>query len=76
MRLLLPETDQLPVLAAPVRAGSSAQIYRLQQIRLTLGIVPEKNIDAGRKCDIRRIIISVIIQLYGFHKHDISSCIP
>ena len=38
------ETDHLPVFAAAMRLGRAADIDSLQNVRLSLGIIPVKNI--------------------------------
>ena len=47
VRFLLLKTDHLPVLASFVGLGGTAEIDRLQDICLSLGIFPVKNIGAG-----------------------------
>ena len=46
MRFLLPETDQIPVPGGTVRPGCPAEIDRLKDICLSLGVVPVKKIGA------------------------------
>jgi hypothetical protein len=43
------KTDHLPVFAAAVGLGRAADIDCLQDVRLSLGIVPVKDIGARRK---------------------------
>ena len=44
MSLILPESDQIPVLRPPVRLRGSRQIHPFQDIRLALRIITVKNI--------------------------------
>ena len=60
MSLILPESDQIPVLRPPVRLRGSRQIHPFQDIRLALRIITVKNIRGMIKFNIQYFIISVI----------------
>ena len=59
MGFLLPKLDNFPILGISVGLGGSAQVDRLQSVRLSLGIVPVKNIRPGAKANLQRSVISV-----------------
>ena len=61
MSLILPESDQIPVLRPPVRLRGSRQIHPFQDIRLALRIVSVQNIGSTIKLHIQKIIISKIL---------------
>ena len=69
VRFLLVKTDHLPVLASFVGLGGPAEIDRLQDICLSLGIFPVKNIGAGIQRKLQRLIISKIFQFDRFDYH-------
>ena len=60
--LILPEPYHIPVLCPPVGFRGAAQIDGLQDIGLSLGIIPVKDIDriAGR--NLQQFIVSEILQ--------------
>ena len=60
MSLILPESDQIPVLRPPVRLRGSRQIHPFQDIRLALRIVSVQNIGSTVELQDERIIIPVI----------------
>ena len=64
MRLFPVEIDNLSVLASPVRLGGSRHKYSLQNIGLSLGVIPIQNIGALVKLHGESIIIPVICQFY------------
>ena len=60
MGFILGKPDDLLILAASVRFSRSAEIDRLQYIRLSLSIVPVQNIGSRIKLHVQACVIAVI----------------
>ena len=66
---LLTEPDHLPVFAAPVGTGCGADIQRLQNIGLSLGIIAEEHIDPPVERQVKLLVISEILQIQRLNIH-------
>ena len=60
MGFLLLKPDHIPVLGASVGLGSPAEIDRLKDVGLSLGVIPIENICSAVKFQVKKIIISEI----------------
>ena len=67
MGFFFPEPDQAIILYGPMRFCGSTYIGGFQDICLTLGVIPIKDIRPVGKCDLSRFVISEIFQCDGFN---------
>ena len=63
------EKNQFPVFGIFVGSGCPADLYRFQNIGLSLGIIPIENIGFRIKIQIQRTVIPIILETDGFYEH-------
>ena len=63
MGFFMPELDQVPVLRPPVGFGRPGQIKGLQDIGLSLGVIPVEDIGRRIKIKLLQIVIPVVFKL-------------
>ena len=76
MPLFFAETDDVPVLAAPVRAGDRALVDSLEEVRFSLRIVAEDHIRSGIEFDLDALIIPVLVQFQRAYDHTMLTVSP